>query len=169
MQHVSTSWPLIRLTPVWSRFDSRQASWATADLQSQRHADDGRHGSEQLHDQHDQGRLKKKGEDREPTFSEIVEAKIVLANALTKTASAVLVDGYYGVWNSVASFAIPPNVGILVRVEKSGGTKNTVGAPLMDIEPGWGVGKSSAAVPTPSSSSLRSSRPSRPARSINSS
>src|SRR5271166_6001850 len=63
--------------------------------------------------------LKKKGEEREPTFSEIVEAKIVLAAALTKTASAVLVDGYYGVWNSVASYGIPKQVGILVRVEKS--------------------------------------------------
>jgi tagatose 1,6-diphosphate aldolase len=85
--------------------------------------------------------LKKKGQEREPTFTEIVEAKIVLAAALGKYASAILVDGYYGVWNSVASFSIPRNVGILVRVEKSGGTKNPVGAPLMDIEPGWGVGK----------------------------
>jgi tagatose 1,6-diphosphate aldolase len=85
--------------------------------------------------------LKKKGHEREPTYSEIVEAKIVLANALTTHASAVLVDGYYGVWNSVASFAIPPHVGVLVRVEKSGGTKSAVGAPLMDIEPGWGVAK----------------------------
>ena len=85
--------------------------------------------------------LKKKNEEREPTYSEIVEAKIVLASALAKHGSAILVDGFYGVWSSVASFAIPPQTGILVRVEKSGGTKNPVGAPLMDIEPGWGVGK----------------------------
>lgn len=85
--------------------------------------------------------LKKRGEAREPHFDELVEAKIVLARALSKHASAVLVDGYYGVWNSVASFNIPASVGILVRVEKSGGTKNPVGAPLMDVEPGWGVGK----------------------------
>ncbi len=85
--------------------------------------------------------LKKRGETREPTYEELVEAKIVLASTLTKHASAVLVDGYYGVWNSVASFAIPKHVGVLVRVEKSGGSKNPVGAPLMDIEPGWGVGK----------------------------
>src|SRR4051794_10189549 len=51
--------------------------------------------------------LKKKGEEREPTFSELVEAKIVLAGSLVKHASAVLVDGYYGVWNSVACFSIP--------------------------------------------------------------
>src|SRR3954465_15075114 len=68
--------------------------------------------------------LKKKGEDRDPTFNEIVEAKIHLSSCLTKNCSALLVDGYYGVWNSVASYAIPANCGILVRVEKSGGTKN---------------------------------------------
>ncbi len=85
--------------------------------------------------------LKKKGQEREPTFDELVEAKIILAGALVKNASAVLVDGYYGVWNSVCCFSIPKHVGILVRVEKSGGTKNSVGAPLMDIEPGWGVHK----------------------------
>ena len=38
--------------------------------------------------------LKKKGIDREPTFDEIVEAKIILAESLSKNASGVLVDGY---------------------------------------------------------------------------
>src|SRR5437899_5583920 len=45
--------------------------------------------------------LKRKGETREPTFEEIVEAKVMLAAALSPGASAVLVDAYYGVWNSV--------------------------------------------------------------------
>jgi tagatose 1,6-diphosphate aldolase len=85
--------------------------------------------------------LKKKGENREPTYSELVEAKIVLASALSKQASAVLVDAYYGVWNTVASFHLPRHVGLLVRVEKSGGDKNKVGAPLGAYEPGWGVDK----------------------------
>ncbi len=85
--------------------------------------------------------LKKRGENREPTYNEIVEAKIVLAEALSKNASAVLVDGYYGVWNSIASFHIPKHVGVLVRVEQSGGGKNAAGAPLGAIEPGWGVSK----------------------------
>ena len=84
---------------------------------------------------------KKTEEGRDPTFDEIVEAKIVLSTALSPISSAILVDGYYGVWNSVASYSIPGKAGILVRVEKSGGTRNAVGAPLMDIEPGWGVGK----------------------------
>lgn len=85
--------------------------------------------------------LKKKGEDREPTFQEIVEAKIVLASTITKHSSAVLVDGYYGVWNSVVSMAIPRDVGLLVRVEKSGGKKNKLNAPLGEYEPGFSVGK----------------------------
>src|SRR5229473_2041254 len=62
--------------------------------------------------------LKKKGENREPSFAEIVEAKVTLATALGRQASA-----------------------LLVRVEKSGGDKNAHGAPLGEIEPGWGVGK----------------------------
>jgi tagatose 1,6-diphosphate aldolase len=85
--------------------------------------------------------LKKKGQDREPTFDEIVEAKIILAEALSKQASGVLVDGYYGVWNSVASFNIPKNVGVLVRVEQSGGAKNKFNAPLGGFEPGFSVEK----------------------------
>jgi tagatose 1,6-diphosphate aldolase len=85
--------------------------------------------------------LKKKGENREPTFEEIVEAKVTLARALSPSTSALLVDAYYGVWNGIASFAIPKDVGVLVRVEKSGGEKNKHGAPLGAFEPGWSVGK----------------------------
>jgi tagatose 1,6-diphosphate aldolase len=85
--------------------------------------------------------LKKKGENREPLFEELVEAKVSLVRALSKSASAVLIDAYYGVWNAVASFALPRDVGLLVRVERSGGDKNKRGAPLGAIEPGWGVAK----------------------------
>ncbi len=85
--------------------------------------------------------LKKKGENREPTFQEIVEAKIVLASTITRHSSAVLVDGYYGVWNSMVSLAVPRDVGLLVRVEKSGGQKSKLNAPLGEYEPGFSVGK----------------------------
>lgn len=88
-----------------------------------------------------QDSLKKKGENREPTFEEIVEAKVHLARCLSPAASAVLVDAYYGVWNTVAGFALPRETGLLVRVEKSGADKNSRGAPMGAIEPGWGVGK----------------------------
>src|ERR1700755_2450233 len=51
--------------------------------------------------------LKKKGEAREPSYDEIVEAKVNLARALAPAASGLLVDAYYGVWNTVASYALP--------------------------------------------------------------
>ena len=88
-----------------------------------------------------QDALKKKGENREATFDEIVEAKVNLARALAPAGSALLVDAYYGVWNTVASGALPRDVGLLVRVEKSGADKNKRGAPLGAIEPGWSVAK----------------------------
>jgi tagatose 1,6-diphosphate aldolase len=85
--------------------------------------------------------LKRKGENREPTFEEIVEAKVELARCLAGHASGLLVDAYYGAWNTVASFSVPRTTGLLIRVEKSGGPKNTVNAPIGEIEPGWGVAK----------------------------
>ncbi len=85
--------------------------------------------------------LKKKGENREPTFDEIVEAKVHLARCLAPGASALLVDAYYGAWNTVASYALPRDVGLLIRVEKSGGEKNSRGAPMGEVEAGWSVAK----------------------------
>src|SRR5437588_11979161 len=82
--------------------------------------------------------LKKKNDNREPTYDEIVEAKVNLARALAPTGSGVLVDAYYGACNTVASFALPRDVGLLIRVEKSGADKNARGAPMGAIEPGWG-------------------------------
>jgi tagatose 1,6-diphosphate aldolase len=85
--------------------------------------------------------LKRKGESREPTYEEIVEAKITLARALSPGASAILTDAYYGAWSSIASFSVPRETGLLIRVEKSGGDKNSRGAPLGGLEPGWSVAK----------------------------
>ena len=85
--------------------------------------------------------LKGKGQDREPTYEEIVEAKVDLARHLAPAASGVLIDAYYGAWSSVASGAIGPQTGLLVRVEMSGSPKNKVGAPLGLVEPGWSVEK----------------------------
>ena len=53
----------------------------------------------------------------------------------------MLIDAYYGAWSCIASGAIGPQTGLLVRVEKSGGPKNKVGAPMGLIEPGWSVEK----------------------------
>jgi tagatose 1,6-diphosphate aldolase len=85
--------------------------------------------------------LKGKGQDREPSYEEIVEAKVDLARHLAPSASGVLIDAYYGAWSCMASGAIGPQAGLLVRVEMSGSPKNKVGAPLGLIEPGWSVEK----------------------------
>lgn len=85
--------------------------------------------------------LKAKGLDREPTYDEIVTAKLDLMRQMATAASGVLIDAYYGAFSAVASGAIPPSTGLLVRVEKSGGPKNKVGAPLAEVEAGWSVEK----------------------------
>jgi len=85
--------------------------------------------------------FKAKGEEREPTYDELVLAKNTLTRCLAPHASAILVDGYYGAWNAMATFNLPRNTGLLIRVEKSGSGKNKVGAPLGAYEPGLGVRK----------------------------
>jgi tagatose 1,6-diphosphate aldolase len=85
--------------------------------------------------------LKKKNENREPTYEELVEAKVLLARSLAPAASGLLMDAYYGAWSMMASGALPRNTGLLVRVEKSGGEKNAAGAPMGAYEPGWSVEK----------------------------
>lgn len=85
--------------------------------------------------------LKGKGEDREPTYEEVVEAKLDMMRQMAPAASGVLIDAYYGAWSAIASEAIPADKGMLVRVEKSGSPKNKVGAPMGEIEPGWSVEK----------------------------
>jgi tagatose 1,6-diphosphate aldolase len=85
--------------------------------------------------------LKTKGHDRAPTYEEIVTAKLDLMRQMAPVASGVLIDSYYGAWSAIASGAAPRDTGMLVRVEKSGGPKNAVGAPLAEIEAGWSVEK----------------------------
>jgi tagatose 1,6-diphosphate aldolase len=85
--------------------------------------------------------LKAKGQDREPTYEEIVEAKLDMIRNMASAASGVLIDGYYGAWSAIASGALPPTTGMLVRVEQSGSPKNKVGAPMGVVEPGWSVEK----------------------------
>src|SRR4051795_7501983 len=83
--------------------------------------------------------LKGKGQDREPTYEEIVEAKIDMMRQMAPAASGVLIDAYYGAWPAIASEAIPADKGMLVRVEKSGSPKNKAGGPMGEYEPGWSV------------------------------
>jgi tagatose 1,6-diphosphate aldolase len=85
--------------------------------------------------------LKTKGMDREPSYEEIVEAKLDMARQMAPAASGVLIDAYYGAWSAIASGSIPPEKGMLIRVEKSGSPKNKAGAPMAEYEPGWSVEK----------------------------
>lgn len=85
--------------------------------------------------------LRTRGEGREPTYEEIVDAKLDLMRHLAPAASGVLIDAYYGAWSAIASEAIPPAKGLLVRYEMSGSPKNEAGAPLAVVEPGWSVAK----------------------------
>src|SRR3954447_8154749 len=70
--------------------------------------------------------LKVQGEDREPTYEEVVEAKLDMMRQMAPAASGVLIDAYYGAWSAIASEALPPEKGMLVRIEKSGSPKNKV-------------------------------------------
>jgi len=86
--------------------------------------------------------LKQQGEEREPTYEEIVRAKLDLTAVLGKKASAVLLDSNYGVWHAVCAMKFPPRAGLIVRLEQSGTTSTTDGSgKLQAIEPGWSVAK----------------------------
>jgi tagatose 1,6-diphosphate aldolase len=85
--------------------------------------------------------LKQKGQDRAPSYEEIVEAKLDMMREMAPAASAVLIDAYYGAWPAIASGALPPDKGMLVRIEKSGSPKNASGGPMVEIEPGLSVEK----------------------------
>ncbi|MCZ2344172.1 MAG: tagatose 1,6-diphosphate aldolase [Bacteroidales bacterium] len=85
--------------------------------------------------------MMKKATGQEPTYQEVADAKVMLSRALSPHCSGLLVDGYYGYWSTVASLAVPPSTGLLIRVEKSGAPKNAAGGPMGDFESGWGVGK----------------------------
>lgn len=85
--------------------------------------------------------LARQGHDREPTYEEIVDAKLDLARQIAPAASGVLIDGYYGAWPAVASGAVPPDRGMLVRLERSGAPKTPAGVPLTLVEAGWSVEK----------------------------
>src|SRR3954467_10894176 len=85
--------------------------------------------------------MMKKATGKEPTYAEVADAKVMLSRALAPHCSGLLVDGYYGYWSTVAANAVPAGTGILIRVEKSGADKNKAGAPMGEVEPGWGVAK----------------------------
>lgn len=85
--------------------------------------------------------LTARGEARDPSFDEIVEAKLDLVRGMAPAGSGILIDAYYGAWPAIATGAIPPDKGLIVRIEKSGAGKNKAGGPLGEVEPGMSVEK----------------------------
>jgi tagatose 1,6-diphosphate aldolase len=85
--------------------------------------------------------MMKKATGKEPTYADVADAKVMLSRSLAPFCSGLLVDGYYGYWSTVAAHAVPATTGLLIRVEKSGATKNAAGAPCGEVEPGWSVAK----------------------------
>lgn len=86
--------------------------------------------------------LARQGEERDPTYAEIVRAKLNLTATLGKKASAVLLDSNYGAWHAVCSMKFPHRVGLIVRLEQTGSQSTPDGSgKLTAIEPGWSVGK----------------------------
>ena len=86
-------------------------------------------------------KMMKEAMKKEPSYSEIADAKVMLSRALSPHCSGLLVDGYYGYASTVAAYAVPASTGLLIRVEKSGADKNAAGAPCGEVEPGWSVAK----------------------------
>jgi tagatose 1,6-diphosphate aldolase len=85
--------------------------------------------------------MMKKATGKEPTYTEVADAKVMLSRALAPHCSGLLVDGYYGYWSTIAAHAVPSSTGTLIRVEKSGAAKNAFGAPQGEVEIGWSVAK----------------------------
>lgn len=86
--------------------------------------------------------LHRVGEEREPTYQELVRAKLDLTAVLGKKASAVLLDSNYGAWHAVCAMKFPHRVGLIVRLEQTGAQSTPDGSgKLTAIEPGWSVAK----------------------------
>jgi len=86
--------------------------------------------------------LSRLGEEREPTYEELVKAKLHLTYVLGKKASAVLLDSVYGAWHSVCGFKFPRQAGLIVRLERTGADPTADGSgKITVIEPGWSVAK----------------------------
>jgi len=78
----------------------------------------------------------KAGKKREPTYEDIMNAKLEITEILSPYATAVLLDVNYGARQSLNSGALAPQMGLIVRLEAS---KDPGIAAF--VEPGWSVKK----------------------------
>jgi len=77
---------------------------------------------------------KRLGNEHEPTYEEIRDAKMEITAALSAHASAVLLDVNFGLRQALAAGVLARSVGLIGRVEKS----VDPGKPG-EVEPGWSV------------------------------
>ncbi len=76
----------------------------------------------------------KEGKKREPTYQDIMGAKLEITEALSPFSTAVLLDVNYGARQSINAGSLAHGSGLIVRLEasKDPGTKS-------EVEPGWSV------------------------------
>jgi tagatose 1,6-diphosphate aldolase len=74
------------------------------------------------------------------TYQQVVDLKRSFVSGLGKSVSAVLLDPIYGVSQMISSGSLPGSTGLMVAVEQSGYTGDSL-ARLSQIQPGWSVAK----------------------------
>jgi len=89
------------------------------------------------------GALKRALNARNPdavSYQDMVDFKLDLCQAVAPFASAILLDPEYGAAQAIATGIMPGSKGLLVSLEKSGYTGDSV-ARITEILPGWSVKK----------------------------
>ena len=75
---------------------------------------------------------------RQPSYSEVVQAKAEVVSVLAPYASGVLLDPVYGAAQLIANQTLPAGAGLMVALEETGYEGNP-NARISSILPGWSV------------------------------
>jgi len=89
------------------------------------------------------GALKRSLNEKNPdavSYQDMVDFKLDLCQAVAPFASAILLDPEYGAAQAIAAGLLPGSKGLLVSMEKSGYTAESVGR-VTTLLPGWSVKK----------------------------
>lgn len=99
--------------------------------------DDGHAVSQRL-----QAALARRGEAREVTHDEAVDATLSLVHALGRKCTGIVLGPACGAWHAVCAFKLPPHVGHIVRLGRLTPEPTTDGTGRVTVvEPGWSVAK----------------------------
>jgi len=89
-----------------------------------------------------QAALARRGEAREVTHDEVVDATLTLTHALARKGSGVVLGPSCGAWHAVCAFKLPPHTGLVVRLESHDTERTPDGSGRVSmIDPSWGVAK----------------------------